>query len=159
MLLASSIRLMSSDVSFFADAMKQAVPYVKTTGIDFEEVAPGRVVATLPDDETLRNHIGGPHAAMMFGLGESASGAVVMAAFGEHLAKATPLAVRAEIAYKKIAMGALRAEAVLGRSAEEVLAELDAGTRPEFPVTIMITNAEGVTTGEMTVVWTLKPAR
>ena len=150
---------MSQDVSNIAASMKQAVPYVKTTGIDFEEASASRVVATLPDDETLHNHIGGPHAAMMFGLGESASGAVVMAAFAAHLGKATPLAVRAEIAYKKIAMGPLRAEAVLGRSADEVLAELESGTRPEFPVTITITNAEGVTTGEMTVVWTLKPAR
>lgn len=150
---------MSQDVSFVADAMKQAVPYVKTTGIEFEEVSASRVVAALPDTPELHNHIGGPHAAMMFGLGESASGAVVMAAFSAHLAKATPLAVRAEIAYKKIAMGPMRAEAVLRRSADEVLAELESGTRPEFPVTITITNAEGVTTGEMTVVWTLKPSR
>ncbi|WP_394614338.1 DUF4442 domain-containing protein [Lentzea sp. JNUCC 0626] len=150
---------MSQDVSFIADAMKQAVPYVNTTGIEFEEVSASRIVASLPDTPELHNHIGGPHAAMMFGLGESASGAVVMAAFAAHLAKATPLAVSAEISYKKIAMGPLRAEAVLGRSADEVLAELEAGTRPEFPVTITISNAEGVTTGEMTVVWTLKPAR
>ncbi|MFD9703147.1 DUF4442 domain-containing protein [Lentzea sp. NPDC059081] len=150
---------MSQDVSFVADAMKQAVPYVKTTGIEFEEVSTGRVVVSLPDQPTLHNHIGGPHAAVMFGLGESASGAVVMAAFSSHLGKATPLAVRADISYKKIATGVLRAEAVLGRSADDVLAELESGTRPEFPVTITITNAEGVTTGEMTVVWTLKPAR
>ncbi|ANZ36788.1 DUF4442 domain-containing protein [Lentzea guizhouensis] len=150
---------MSQDVSFVADAMKQAVPWVKTTGIDFEEVSPTRVVASLPDDEALRNHVGGPHAAMMFGLGETASGAVVMAAFAQHMGKATPLVARADIAYKKLALGALTAEAVLGRAAEEVLAELDSGTRPEFPVTVTITNAEGVTTGEMVVVWTLKPAR
>ena len=150
---------MSQDVSFVADAMKQAVPYVKTTGIEFEEVSSTRIVAVLPDNPALHNHIGGPHAAMMFGLGESASGAVVMAAFSAHLGKVTPLAVRADIAYKKIAMGAVRAEAVLGRSADEVLAELEAGKRPEFPVNIMITDADGVTTCEMTVVWTLKPAR
>lgn len=150
---------MSQDVSFVADAMKQAVPYVKTTGIEFEEVSADRIVASLPDTPTLHNHIGGPHAAMMFGLGESASGAVVMAAFAAHLGKATPLAVRAEIAYKKIAMGVVRAEAVLSRSADEILAELESGTRPEFPVTVTLTDAAGVTTGEMVVVWTLKPAR
>jgi acyl-coenzyme A thioesterase PaaI-like protein len=150
---------MSQDVSFLAEAMKQAVPYVKNTGIEFEEVSPGRVVASLPDNESLHNHIGGPHAAMMFGLGESASGAVVMSAFAAHLGKATPLAVRAEIAYKKVAMGVVRGEAVLGRSADDVLAELESGTRPEFPVTVTITDAQGVTTCEMTVVWTLKPAR
>lgn len=150
---------MSQDVSFIAEAMKQAVPYVKATGIEFEEVSAGRVVTSLPDDPELRNHIGGPHAAMMFGLAETASGAVVMASFAEHLGKVTPLAVRAEIAYKKVAMGVVRAEAVLGRAAEEVLAELESGLRPEFPVTVTITNAEGVTTGEMTVLWTLKPIR
>ncbi len=150
---------MSQDVSFVADAMKQAVPLVKTTGMDFEEVSATRVVASLPDDESLRNHVGGPHAAMMFGLGETASGAVVMAAFAPYLGKATPLVARADIAYRKLALGPLRAEAVLGRPADEVIAELESGVRPEFPVTITITNAEGVTTGEMTVVWTLKPVR
>jgi acyl-coenzyme A thioesterase PaaI-like protein len=142
-----------------AETMKQVVPWVRTTGIEFEEVSATRVVASLPDDETLRNHVGGPHAAMMFGLGETASGAVVMAAFAAHMGKATPLVARADISYKKLALGVLRAEAVLGRAAEEVLAELESGTRPEFPVTITITNADGVTTGEMIVIWTLKPAR
>jgi len=147
---------MSQDV---AEIMKQVVPWVRTTGIEFEEVSATRVVASLPDDETLRNHVGGPHAAMMFGLGETASGAVVMAAFAAHMGKATPLVARADISYKKLALGVLRAEAVLGRAAEEVLAELESGVRPEFPVTITITNADGVTTGEMIVIWTLKPAR
>ena|SRR5688572_6128176 len=142
-----------------AETMKQVVPWVRTTGIEFEEVSATRVVASLPDDETLRNHVGGPHAAMMFGLGETASGAVVMAAFAAHMGKATPLVARADISYKKLALGVLRAEAVLGRAAEEVLAELESGTRPEFPVTITITDADGVTTGEMIVIWTLKPAR
>ena len=150
---------MSADYSFVADAMKQAVPWVKTVGVEFPEVTGERVVADLPDREDLRNHVGGPHAAMMFGVAETASGAVVMAAFAAHLAKATPLVARSEIAYKKLALGPLRAEAVLGRPAAEVVAELEAGTRPEFPVTVTITDAQGVTTGEMTVVWTLRPNR
>lgn len=150
---------MSADYSFVADAMKQTVPWVKTVGVEFPEVAADRVVAELPDREDLRNHVGGPHAAMMFGVAETASGAVVIAAFGPHMDKATPLVVRSEIAYKKVALGTLRAEAVLGRPAADVVAELAAGTRPEFPVSVTITNAEGVTTGEMTVVWTLRPNR
>ncbi|MCE6999575.1 DUF4442 domain-containing protein [Saccharothrix sp. S26] len=150
---------MSADYSFVADAMKQAVPWVKTVGVEFPEVAADRVVAELPDREELRNHVGGPHAAMMFGVAETASGAVVMAAFAPHLTKATPLVARSEIAYKKLALGTLRAEAVLGRPAAEVVAELESGTRPEFPVAVTITDAQGVTTGEMTVVWTLRPNR
>ncbi|MFE9743927.1 DUF4442 domain-containing protein [Saccharothrix saharensis] len=150
---------MSADHSFVADAMKQAVPWVKTVGVEFPEVSGDRVVAELPDREELRNHVGGPHAAMMFGVAETASGAVVMAAFAPHLAKATPLVARSDIAYKKLALGPLRAEAVLGRPAAEVVAELESGVRPEFPVTVTITDAQGVTTGEMTVVWTLRPNR
>ncbi|MFI9810554.1 DUF4442 domain-containing protein [Saccharothrix variisporea] len=150
---------MSADYSFVADAMKQAVPWVKTSGVRFPEVAGDRVVAELPDAAETHNHVGGPHAAMIFGLGETASGAVAMAAFAPHMAKATPLVARSEIAYKKLALGVLRAEAVLGRPADEVVAELDAGTRPEFPVNVTVTNAEGVTTAEMVVVWTLKPNR
>ncbi len=150
---------MSVDHSFVAEAMKQAVPWVKTVGVEFPEAAGDRVVAELPDREELRNHIGGPHAAMVFGVAETASGAVVMAAFGPHLAEVTPLVVRSEIAYKKPALGVLRAEAVLGRPAAEVVAELGAGKRPEFPVAVTITDARGVTTGEMTVVWTLRPNR
>ncbi|MEU4740336.1 DUF4442 domain-containing protein [Actinosynnema sp. NPDC023658] len=150
---------MSADHSFVADAMKQAVPWVKTVGVEFVEVTGDRVVAELPDREELRNHVGGPHAAMVFGVAETASGAVVMAAFAPHLDKATPLVARSEIAYKKLALGVLRAEAVLGRPAAEVVAELESGVRPEFPVAVTITDAQGVTTGEMTVVWTLRPNR
>ncbi|MEU4801126.1 DUF4442 domain-containing protein [Actinosynnema sp. NPDC023587] len=150
---------MTADYSFVADAMTQAVPWVQTSRVEFFELTGDRVVAGLPDDPATHNHVAGPHAAMIFGLGETASGAVAMAAFAPHLGKATPLVARSEITYRKLARGALRAEAVLGRPADEVVAELDAGTRPEFPVAVTITNADGVTTAEMTVVWTLRPNR
>lgn len=39
----------------------------------------------------------------------------------------------------------------------EVVAELDAGERPEFPVNIALTREDGAVTGEMTIVWTLRP--
>ena len=39
-------------------------------------------MAHLPDEADRHNHVGGPHAAMIFGLGETASGAVGLAAFG-----------------------------------------------------------------------------
>ncbi|MFG3588585.1 DUF4442 domain-containing protein [Streptomyces sp. NPDC047990] len=90
-------------------------------------------------------------------VGESASGAIVLAAFGEQLSRAVPLAVSAEIAYRKLAMGPVTATATLGRPAADVVAELDAGQRPEFPVTVAIRRADGAVTGEMTVVWTLRP--
>ncbi|AHH93728.1 DUF4442 domain-containing protein [Kutzneria albida] len=150
---------MSIDYALIGEGMKQAVPWVGTNGVQFEHVSGEKVVAVLPDAAPQHNHVGGPHAAMIFGIGETASGAVVMAAFAEQLGRAVPLVANAEIRYKKVALGDLRAEAVLGRAAEEVIAELDAGQRPEFPVHVTISNAEGVTTTELTVVWTLRPNR
>lgn len=147
------------DTQTLAAGMMQAVPFARTLGVRFLEAGPERAVLALPDAEELHNHVGGPHAGAMFALGETASGAIVMAAFAEQLARAVPLAVRAEIAYRKLAMGEVHATATLGRPAAEVVAELDAGTRPEFDVAIQLTTADGTPVAEMLVVWTLRPNR
>ncbi|MGV9887831.1 DUF4442 domain-containing protein [Streptomyces sp. NPDC003395] len=139
------------------EMLAATVPMARTLKLEFVEATPEKAVVVLPDQGDFHNHVGGPHAGAMFTLGESASGAIVLAAFGEQLARAVPLAVRAEIAYKKLAMGTVTATATLGRPAAEVVAELDAGERPEFPVAIEIRRADGTVTGEMSVVWTLRP--
>ncbi|MFJ4901986.1 MULTISPECIES: DUF4442 domain-containing protein [unclassified Streptomyces] len=133
------------------------VPMVRTLNLEFLESTAERAVVRLPDRADFHNHLGGPHAGAMFTLAESASGAIVMAAFGDQLTRAVPLAVKAEIGYQKLAMGVVTATATLGRPVAEVVAELDEGKRPEFPVTIRIQRADGAVTGEMTVVWTLRP--
>lgn len=139
------------------EMLAATVPMARTLDLQFLETTPERAVVALPDQADYHNHVGGPHAGAMFTLGESASGAIVLAAFGDQLARAVPLAVRAEIAYKKLAMGPVTATATLGRPAGEVVAELDEGRRPEFPVAIAIRREDGAVTGEMTVVWTLRP--
>lgn len=140
-------------------AMAQTVPWVATVDVRFGEITPGRAVAHLPDSPARHNHVGGPHAAMIFGLGETASGAVTLAAFAATMDRATPLVVRAEITYCRLARGPLTAEAVLDRPPVDVLAELDGGARPEFTVTVTITDGEGRVTTRMVVVWTLRPNR
>ena len=150
---------MTTDTSWVGTAMAQTVHWVRTVGITFGETTAQRAVAHLPDTAELHNHVGGPHAAMIFGLGETASGAVGLAAFGAVLERATPLVVRSEIAYSRLAKGPLTAVAELDRPAADVLAELDAGTRPEFTVSVTITDAEDRETTRMTVVWTLRPNR
>ena len=139
------------------EMLAATVPMARTLNLQFLETTPERAVVALPDQAEYHNHVGGPHAGAMFTLGESASGAIVLAAFGDQLARAVPLAVRAEIAYKKLAMGPVTATATLGRPAAEVVAELDEGVRPEFPVSIVIRREDGAVTDEMTVVWTLRP--
>ncbi|WP_030200108.1 DUF4442 domain-containing protein [Streptomyces sp. NRRL S-87] len=139
------------------ELLAATVPMVKTLNLEFLETTPERAVLRLPDQPDYHNHIAGPHAGAMFTLAESASGAIVIAAFGDQLSRAVPLAVRAEIGYKKVAKGAVTATATLGRPAAEVVAELDAGGRPEFPVKIEIQREDEAVSGEMTVIWTLRP--
>ncbi len=146
-----------TDTSWVADAMVRTVPWVRTAGITFGDVTAERATCHLPDGPAQHNHVGGPHAAMIFGLGETASGAVGLAAFAGAMDRATPLVVRSDIAYLKLARGPITAVATLDRPAADVLAELAAGTRPEFTVTVTITDADGRETSRMTVVWTLRP--
>ncbi|TDB70710.1 DUF4442 domain-containing protein [Micromonospora sp. KC723] len=155
---------MSIDSRQVASALLEAVPFARTLGFEVVEVAPEtgggiRAVVRLPDSPATHNHVGGPHAGAMFTLGETASGAVVMAAFGHLLDRAVPLAVRAEIAYRRVAMGPVLATARLGRTPAEVIAELDAGQRPEFDVPVEIATEDATLTSAMTVVWTLRPKR
>jgi acyl-coenzyme A thioesterase PaaI-like protein len=139
--------------------MQESVPWARTVGVEFLETTAERAVVRLEDEPDLRNHVGGPHAAMIFGLGETASGAVALAAFAHVVERATPLPVRCEITYRAVARGALTAEALLQRPVADVLAELDAGRRPEFDVAVVVTDADGRETTRMSVVWTLRPNR
>lgn len=155
---------MTIDTQAIAAGLLQAVPFVRTLGIEFVDAAPDgdggvRAVVRLPDSSATHNHVGGPHAGALFALGETASGAVVLAAFAHLLDRAVPLTVRADVTYKRLAMGPVRATARLGRPAAEVTAELEAGTRPEIPVLVEVSTEDGETTAELTVVWTLRPQR
>jgi acyl-coenzyme A thioesterase PaaI-like protein len=150
---------MSETLPSIGEMLAATVPMARTLNLEFLETTAQRAVVLLPDQPDFHNHVGGPHAGAMFTLAESASGAIVLAAFGDQLNRAVPLAVRAEIAYSKLAKGPVTATAELGRPAAEVVAELDKGERPEFPVEISLTRADGDETARMTVVWTLRPNR
>jgi acyl-coenzyme A thioesterase PaaI-like protein len=151
---------MSVDLSQVAAGMLQAVPFARTLGVEFVELRVGadgvRAVLRLPDSPANHNHVAGPHAGALFTLAETASGAVVLAAFAEVLDRAVPLTVRAEVVYRKLAMGPVRATAILGRPVSEVLAEVDAGVRPEVPVAVQVATEDGTVTAELSVVWTLR---
>jgi acyl-coenzyme A thioesterase PaaI-like protein len=138
----------------------EAVPFARTLGVSFVETGDdGAVTLALPDAQPLHNHVGGPHAGALFTLGETASGAVVLAAFAELLDRAVPLTTRAEIVYRKLALGPVRATARLGRPAADVVAEFESGTRPEIPVPVEIATEDGTVTAEMVVTWTLRRNR
>lgn len=73
----------------------------------------------------LHNHLGGPHAAAIFGLGETACFAVLLEVFGDLVdAGAVPLVKGSQIAYTGIATGPLLAQARL--------ADDEAGARASY---------------------------
>ena len=149
-----------TDFDAIRETMPQLVPFVRTLGLEYLELSEGRAVLRLSDDAAFHNHVGGPHAGAIFTLAESASGAVVIGAFEDLLASVTPLAARAEIVYTKLQRGPVTAEALLGRPASEVRAELDeTGKTVQFPVTVQMRDADGNETSTMTISWALRPHR
>ncbi|MBB2915528.1 acyl-coenzyme A thioesterase PaaI-like protein [Streptosporangium becharense] len=139
--------------------MLQSVPFAGTLDISYDKVEPGLAIARMADRVDLHNHMGGPHAGVLFSVAELASGAAMLAAFGDQLSRATPLVANAAIRYTKLALGDIVAEARLVGSREEVVALLDAGKRPEFEIAVEVRTADGTPVSEVTVFWTLRPNR
>src|ERR1700712_4608604 len=112
--------------------LSAAVPMVRTLNLEYLELSDSHAVLRMPDDERFHNHLAAPHAGAMFTLGESASGAVVIAGFNDQLARSVPVAAEATINYKRLARGPIIATATLGKSKDEVVAELDSGANGRF---------------------------
>jgi len=147
----------AADFEAIKHGLSQAVPLVRTLGLEYLELSAERALLRLPDRADLHNHVGGPHAGAMFTLGESATGAVVIGSFADLLGQFTPLAAGAQIRYRALAMGPVTAEATLARSPEEIRAQLAEAGKVRFDVDVVIRDEAGTTTGEMTVSWALRP--
>ena len=147
----------TTDYQALADALTAAVPLVATIGMQYVDISPTQAVVRLPDRADLHNHVGGPHAGIMFALGETASGAVVLANFMDLMDRVTPLAAAADIRYLAVAKGEVTAAARVAADRATILAELDEGKTPKFTVAVTITDESGTTTGEMNIRWALRP--
>ena len=146
-----------TDFAGIADGLRHAVPFVRTLGLEFLELSAERAVLRLPDDPAMHNHVGGPHAGAMFTLGESATGAIVLGSFADLLATHTPLAYGAQIRYRELARGPVTAEATLATPADTVRGTLAAEGKARFDVQVVLRDAAGTLTAEMTVTWALRP--
>lgn len=149
---------MTNPSAAVAAAFLDRVPLARTLGLQIEQAEPIRAVVRLVDRAELHNHLGGPHAGAMFSLAETATGVIVLAAFGGELHRVVPLAVSAQVEFRKLAMGDLVATAELPRPPAQILAELDAGERPVFDIPVQVTRQNGDVTAEMTVRWMLRPS-
>lgn len=85
----------------------------------------------------LHNHVGGPHAAAIFGLGETAAFAVLLEVFGDLVETgAVPLVKASQITYSAIATGPLLASATLVGDEAGARAAYQARGSASFPVEV-----------------------
>ena len=141
------------DFAALTEALAGAIPFNTHVGLEVVEVADGRGVVQLPDEDHLHNHVGSQHAAGLFAAGEAASGAAFMGSFADHLGGITPLARGARIDYAKLAKGAITATATLGEEVDTLLERLDADGKVQFPVEVELANSDGTVVATMTVDW------
>ena len=141
------------DFDAMREALQGAIPFNTHIGLEVAEVADGRGVVRLPDDDNLHNHVGSQHAAGLFAAGEAASGAAFMGAFADHLGGITPLARSAEIEYRKLAKGTITATAKLSEDVDALLEKLESDGKIEFPVAIEMADDDGQVVAGMTVSW------
>jgi acyl-coenzyme A thioesterase PaaI-like protein len=138
------------------DLMRSAAPLINTLGIVVESVDGVTAVLRLPNLETSRNHIGGPHAGAIFTLGETSAALLLATQFSGWLDRFVPLAVGANIRWVKKVRTDVTAEVRMDRDPAEIEAELEAGTRPEWTSHVTFRREDGEVCGEMDVVLTLQ---
>lgn len=133
--------------------------FARTLGATLSELADGAAVMRLDALPGLHNHVGGPHAATLFGLGETAAAAVVVSVFRDLVEDGVvPLIKSATIDYRAIATGVVTASAHLAGDGEDGVRE-SVATRgvAVFPVEVVFRReTDGVETGSMTAQMALK---
>lgn len=139
-----------------AKEMLGALPLVAHLGVEIAAVGPQGGAAQLPDRDQLKNHLGTQHAGALFTVGEAASGAAVLGAFGEAMGALTPVAKTARIDYKKAARGTITAKAALVEPVEDVAARLEQNGKAVFEVRVALHDEAGLLVAEMQVDWHLR---
>jgi acyl-coenzyme A thioesterase PaaI-like protein len=135
------------------------VPFAAHAKVEALAAPPGIGRARIPDAPELTNHIASVHAGALFTVAESASGAAMMAGFGDLVAGGVrPLVRRSEIRYLRIARGVIVAEATPAEPVEAIRARLAETGRADFEVKVALTDAAGERVAEMDVTWNLRAA-
>ena len=146
-----------TDLETVRTIMTQAVPFNRVLGLQFVAVAAERAEALMPEAPERLNHVGTIHAAAQFGLGEAASGTMLLTAFADLQANGiVPLAADALIRYRRAARGELRAVATLpSEGRDRIREEVRETGRARFTIPVKIYDAAGVETTELEVSWAL----
>jgi acyl-coenzyme A thioesterase PaaI-like protein len=148
-----------ADLEPIRAGLEQAVPFNQHLGLVIEDVALGRGVVRLPDDERLRNHTGSQHASALFAVGQAASAAAIAVAFVDQLPDLDLLPQDSHITYNKISRGPIVATGVLGADPEALLEELGRAGCVEFTVDVSLVDGAKDTVAQLTVRWLVRHAQ
>lgn len=134
------------------------VPFIKTVGIQLDEINRGAATATLPSRREVQNHLGTAHAGAVYTLGESASGGVVLSLFADQLPRVFIALKSATVAHKKAAAGDTVATAGLNQEPAEIRAAYDETGKVDFEVPVKLHVGETLT-AEITYTWAVRAPR
>ena len=141
MTLSPDLRELPDDLT---PLMVAGTPFATTLGAHLVSRTLEQVVLAVDAPIELHNHVGGPHAATLFGLAETAAAAVILTVFEDLFRDgAVPLIKSAEISYLAIATGEVTATARFTGDADGVRACLAERSVAVFPVEVSLTTADG----------------
>jgi acyl-coenzyme A thioesterase PaaI-like protein len=133
--------------------MGRMVPFVGTSHVRIEEMTPRRVVVSVPNHPSVRNHIKGIHAAAMTLAAETATGFVVgMNVPDDRL----PLMKSLKVAFRRRLQGGLRVEAWL---TEPQIDEIRREEKGEVLVSVRATDDSGQEPIECEMIWAWVPKK
>jgi acyl-coenzyme A thioesterase PaaI-like protein len=131
------------------------IPYTRGLGLTLDRVVDGEVQMTLHDRDANRNLAGTVHAGLLYTFGETLAG---VAAGLETLEQAFPFARRAEIRYRRPALGAVHGTArVEPHEIERVRGELARDGRSELTVRALLAGDDGEIVAEVDVDYAFRP--
>jgi acyl-coenzyme A thioesterase PaaI-like protein len=132
-------------------------PFARTLAPHVISVGDGQVDLEADVPATWNNHMGGPHAAALFGLAETAAAGIVVSVFEDLVGSgAIPMVKSAEIVYTSVAYGHVSAHATFEGDEAGVRLSLDQRGVAVFPVDVSISNADGLETARMRAQMALK---
>ena len=131
--------------------------FARTLGARLVSRSPEQVVMAVDAPEALHNHVGGPHAATLFGLAETAAAGVILTGFEDLFRDgAVPLIKSAEISYLAIATGEVTATARFAGDADGVRSSMAQRNVAVFPVQVSLATADGTEVARFTAQMALK---
>ena len=131
--------------------LRRAVPFTGTAKLDFLRLDTQVAEIAIANRRPVQNHIGSVHAAAMGLLAETATGMVVGMNVRDDC---LPLCKSMQVAFKKRATGALKAQAVLSETQRQLM---QAEPKGEVLVQVTVTDEAGLNPVECEFVWAWVP--